>query len=173
MLLGVPESFKDPWRGVTEQISFSPGHLALSFYSGLFSFAGWNYLNFVVEELRDPYKNLPRAIYISLPTVTIIYVLANIAYFAVLTPTQVLESPAVAVSFGDKMLGFMSWIMPVSVAMSTFGGLNGCIFASARLFFVGARAGHLPSFLAMVNVNYFTPIPSLIFLVSVPFTAVG
>lgn len=56
-----------------------------------------NYLNFMTEELRDPYKNLPRAIYISLPLVTIIYVFANMAYCAVLTPQQMIASDAIAV----------------------------------------------------------------------------
>ena len=77
--------------------NFGPGQLALSFYSGLFSYAGWNYLNFVTEELKDPNKNLPRAIYVSLPLVTVIYLLANVAYFAVLTPLEIESSNAVAV----------------------------------------------------------------------------
>lgn len=72
----------------------------------------------MTEELKDPYKyffsffiyilliskliafikrNLPRAIYISLPLVTGIYVLANVAYLAVLTPTEMLSSDAIAV----------------------------------------------------------------------------
>lgn len=51
----------------------------------------------MTEELRDPYKNLPRAIYISLPLVTGIYVLANMAYIAVLSPQQILSSDAIAV----------------------------------------------------------------------------
>ena len=46
---------------------------------------------------QSPNKNLPRAIYISLPLITGIYVLANVAYFAVLTPTELLSSNAVAV----------------------------------------------------------------------------
>lgn len=147
-----------------ENTSTSPGHIALAFYSGLFSYAGWNYLNFVVEELRDPFRNLPRAIYISVPLVTVIYLLANVAYFTVLTPHEMLNSNAVAVTFGDRILGHFSWIMPLSVALSTFGGLNGGIFASSRLFFVGARNGHLPKSLAMINVKYYTPMPSLVFL---------
>lgn len=39
-----------------ENSTTSPGHLALAFYNGLFSYSGWNYLNFVTEELKDPYK---------------------------------------------------------------------------------------------------------------------
>ncbi|XP_065352928.1 large neutral amino acids transporter small subunit 1 [Cloeon dipterum] len=144
--------------------STEPGLIALSFYSGLFSYAGWNYLNFVTEELRDPYKDLPKAIAISLPLVTVVYVLTNVAYFAVLTQNEILASEAVAVTFGSRMLGAMNWVMPFFVACSTFGALNGAIFASARLFFVGARQGHLPAAIALINVDCLTPVPSLIFL---------
>jgi len=90
----------------------------------------------------------------------------NIAYFSVLSPDEILSSDAVAVTFGDKMLGVFSWIMPFAVACSTFGSLNGAIFASSRLFFVGARNGHLPAAISLINVNCLTPVPSLIFLVS-------
>ena len=87
------ENMLNPMSGT----NFSPSKLSLAFYSGLFSYAGWNYLNFVTEELIDPNKNLPRAIYISLPLVTVTYLLANLAYFAVLNPSEILASNAVAV----------------------------------------------------------------------------
>ncbi|CAH1795818.1 unnamed protein product [Owenia fusiformis] len=141
----------------------NPGSIALAFYSGLFSYSGWYSLNFLTEELKNPYRNLPWAIWISLPLVTVIYVLANVAYFTILTPAEILGSDAVAVSFAMKMFGMMAWVMPVFVACSTFGSLNGCIMSVSRLFFVGAREGQLPEALALISLNTYTPIPSLMF----------
>ncbi|XP_018330818.1 Y+L amino acid transporter 2 [Agrilus planipennis] len=152
--------FANPMAGTQTD----PGYVALAFYSGLFSYSGWNYLNFVTEELKDPYRNLPRAICISMPLVTGVYVVTNVAYFAVLSRDEMLTSQAVAVTFADKMLGAFSFIMPFFVACSTFGSLNGAIFASSRLFFVGARQGHLPKAIALIDIKRLTPVPSLVFL---------
>lgn len=138
--------------------------LASAFYSGLYSYAGWNALNFVTEEIKKPVKNMPRAIIISITLITIIYVLANLAYFAVLSHDQIISSDAIAVTFGKKTLGIFSFLMPLSVALSTTSGLNALIFSSSRILFVGARQGQLFSLLNMISVNNLTPVPSLLFI---------
>ncbi|VVD01705.1 unnamed protein product [Leptidea sinapis] len=151
-------------QNMMEGSNTGPGQIAIAFYSGMFSYSGWNYLNFVTEELKDPYKNLPKAICISMPVVTLVYALTNVAYFAVLTNDEIRASIVVAVTFSEKILGVVSWIMPLFVALCTFGSLNGAIYTSSRLFFVGARNGHLPLAISLIDIRRMTPVPSLIFM---------
>lgn len=152
------------FQNAFENSETSPGRIALGFYSGIYSFAGWNYLNFMTEELKDPFKNLPRAIYISLPVVTVLYISANIAYLAVMTPEQMINSDAIAVTFAERMMGKAQFLMPLLVAVSALGSLSCHIMTSSRLCFVGARQGHFPDFLSLVSVDNFLPKPSLVFL---------
>ncbi|KAK9870588.1 hypothetical protein WA026_008151 [Henosepilachna vigintioctopunctata] len=158
LIMGNTHNYDKAFRG-----NFDLTDIALGFYSGLFAFGGWNFLNFVTEELQDPYRNLPRAIWIALPMVTSVYVLANVAYFAVLSGIEMESSPAVAVAFGAKMFGSFNSLVPVFVALSTFGGVNGILFTSSRLFLTGSQEGHLPEFFSYIHAERMTPVPSLIF----------
>ncbi|XP_022081513.1 Y+L amino acid transporter 2-like [Acanthaster planci] len=153
---GETGSFENSFKGTTY------AGLGNALYSGLFSYAGWYNLNYIVEELKNPYKNLPRAIYITMSIVTVFYVFANVAYFTAMSPQELLASEAVAVTFGLKLLGVVAWCMPIFVAMSTFGSNNGSVLAISRTFFVGARDRQLPTFLAMIDIKRKTPMPALL-----------
>nr|7CCS_B Chain B, Consensus mutated Anionic Amino Acid Transporter Light Chain, Xc- System [Homo sapiens] len=166
LIKGQTQNFKDAFEGSDPSI----GGLPLAFYSGLYAYVGWDYLNFVTEEVKNPEKNIPLAIVISMPIVTVAYVLTNVAYFTTLSPEELLLSNAVAVTFGERLLGNFSWAVPIFVALSCFGSLNGSLFAMSRLFYVAAREGHLPKILSMIHVRRHTPLPALI--VSGPLTAI-
>ena len=129
--------------------------IALSFYSALFAYNGWNYLNFVIEELKDPHQNLPKAIFISCILVTVCYTLTIISFHSALSPGEVLGAEAVAVTFAEKLYGSWAWVIPVFVALSTFGGVNGILFTSSRLFYAGAEYEQMPQVLSMIQVCNF------------------
>lgn len=157
---GETEYFQDPWEHTETNIPKA----CLAFYSGLFAYNGWNYLNYVIEELQDPVKNCPKAIWISISLVTVVYTFANVAYFTTVSREEVLSGAAVAVMFAKRLYSFMWVIMPIFVSLSTFGGVNGILFTSSRLFYVGGRNGHMPQILSMVQIKRLTPMPACIFM---------
>lgn len=77
-------------------------------------------------------RNLPRSIIIGIPLVTLCYALINVSYLAAMSPTEMIDSEAVAVTFGNRILGSFAWLMPLSVTISTFGSANGTLFAAGR-----------------------------------------
>lgn len=78
------------------------GNVALAFYSGLWAYDGWNNLNYVTEEIINPRRNLPLSIVIAIPLVTVCYVLVNISYLAIMSPSEMMISDAVAVVSREK-----------------------------------------------------------------------
>ncbi|XP_046327586.2 Y+L amino acid transporter 2-like [Haliotis rufescens] len=89
---GHTENFSEPFKTT----NLTPGGVALAFYAGLFAFSGWSCVNTGVEEVCNPYRNIPIAIFGGLAVPTLGYVLANLAYHAVLTNDEILSGIAVA-----------------------------------------------------------------------------
>ncbi|XP_045191562.2 b(0,+)-type amino acid transporter 1-like [Mercenaria mercenaria] len=154
---GGDKELQDGFKGTTD----SPSKIALSFYDAMWAYDGWNTLNYLTEELKDPYRNLPRANIIGVLLVTVVYLFTNISYLAVLGKEGLLASDAVAVDWGKEMLGSAYIIMPIAVLFSTFGAANGFCFSSSRMVYAAAREEHLPEVLSYVHVKRYTPLLSV------------
>ncbi|KAL8579893.1 hypothetical protein ACOMHN_039680 [Nucella lapillus] len=113
-------------------------------------------------EVKVETLNLPLGIFISMVIITCVYITANVAYFAVLTPSDMLLSSAVAVTFSERTIPALSYVVPVLIAVSVAGGINGSVLSMSRLFFTGARYNHLPQVISMITIKNLTPAPSLI-----------
>ncbi|XP_076188293.1 solute carrier family 7 member 13 isoform X2 [Aptenodytes patagonicus] len=136
--------------------------IAEAFFQGLYAYGGWWSLNYMAE-MKNPSRNIPLTVMTAVPAVIVFYLLVNISYLTVLTPKEIVSSVAVAVTWADRVIPSVAWIIPLSVAVSIFGALNSSMFTLGRLSYAGSQSGHLPVLISMLNVHSCTPAPAMIF----------
>lgn len=131
------------------------GAAGATMINSLFSSDAWNNVTFIAGEIKEPKKNIPRSLFLGTLIVTIIYVLANVAYLALL-PMQ--GSPGATTAFENgimfasndrvgaaaagMILGNVSvFVMAALIMVSTFGANSGLILSGGRLFYAMAKDG--------------------------------
>jgi basic amino acid/polyamine antiporter, APA family len=123
----------------------------------LFVFAGLESALVPSGEVRDPARTVPRAVFIGLAIVTVVYVLVQVAAQGVLGNTLAGRTAPLA-DLGEAVMGpFGAGMIGVAVVLSTFGYLSGMILAIPRALFAFARDGFLPGAIAAVHPRFHTP----------------
>ncbi|KAH9926198.1 amino acid permease-domain-containing protein [Fomitopsis serialis] len=136
--------------------STSPSSYALALYSGLWAFDGWDQANYVGGEMKNARKTYPA------PSIPLLFLLANLAYFVVLDKDTVGRSNTVALDFGRALFGPVGGVpFALMVAISCFGALNGSSFTAARLIYVAGREGYLPAMFGRLNKRLGTPVNAM------------
>ncbi len=110
----------------------------------LFSASAWSDVTFIAAEVRDPHRNVPRAMAIGCGAVTGLYVLANVAYLAVLPLSGIQHAPSdrVATAVLEQIIpGYGPVLMAIAIMISTFGCTNGLVLAGARAYYAMAKDG--------------------------------
>lgn len=99
----------------------------------------------------------------------------NVAYMSVLSIPEMVEAPAVAVLFGEKILGPAAFLIPLGVALATFGCALSIQFGVTRLCYVASQDGHMLSSLSYVHVTRLTPSPAVVMqgIITLVFILVG
>ena len=144
--------------------ALSTGFVA-ALVAALWAYDGWNNVGMVASEIKNPRRNLPLALIAGTLMVIATYMLANWAYFRVLSPAEVGSHKLVAAEMMQRVMG-PAGASAVSVAamISIFAALNGSILTGARVPFAAARDGLFFKSAARVHPAYRTPGVSILML---------
>ena len=138
--------------------TITAGNLGLALVSVLWAYDGFGDLSLVGGEVKDPQRNLPRAIIGGTLAIVAIYVLANLAYLYMMPVDAIGRSPLVAADTMMAIFGRPGVVVVSSfVMMSSFGSLNGIMLAAPRIFFAMADDGLLFGAMARVHPRFQTP----------------
>ena len=161
--IGLPKTGGGYYTPAVPEGSFHIAKFGLALVSVLWAFDGWADLSFVSGEVKDPRKNLPKAIILGTLAVIVIYLLANLAYMAVMPVNEIRTSKLVAADVAQRLIGAPGVILvATTVMLSTFGTLNGTLLTSPRVFFAMADDGLFFKKVAAVHPKFGTPYVSIL-----------
>lgn len=157
--------------GITFEPLTSPGlgglPLVSAFFAGLvpamFAYGGWQNLNYVSEEVRDPVRNLPRAILIAVFCVIAVYVSANVAYVHVLSAPGLAATTTPAADLAARLVGETgARVVSLLIVVSTFGFLNLSLLAAPRVYYAMAADGLFFRSLARLSPRFRAPTAAIL-----------
>jgi amino acid transporter len=141
----------------------TPGLFGLALVSVLWAYDGWGDLSFVGGEVKDPERNLPRALVVGTAAIIAIYLLVNAAYLYLLPLDRMARSPLVAADAAQVVLGqFGIGAVSVVVMLATFSTLVGSILTAPRIFFAMADDGLFFRVVAKVHPRHQTPSSAIV-----------
>jgi APA family basic amino acid/polyamine antiporter len=131
--------------------------------AAFWAYEGWLTLSFIGEEIRDPHRNLPRAISFGVLAVIAIYVAVNFTYLYVLPASDMVaihesKNHVAAIAVIDRILGPVGRLLiAILICISTFGCTNTTILLAARLYYKMARNGEFFKAAGRVHPRFHTP----------------
>ena len=142
---------------------------ALVMVSVMFAYEGWQNVTFVAGEIRDPQRNIPRALFVGLTLVILLYAAVNLAFHGVLSMEEVASSKSgVAQEVTTRLLGpAAAGAISLLILFSTIGSLNGVVLANPRMLFAMGRDYPLIGRMARIHPRYGTPSTALLTLFAV------
>jgi APA family basic amino acid/polyamine antiporter len=128
-----------------------------------FAYGGWQTANFLAAEMREPQKNLPRALVLGVVGVIALYVGVSFACLAVLGPAGLAATSTPAFDVMQRALGSRgAAFMAVGIAVSTLGFLSQSVLTYPRVFFAMAADGVFPAGVARVNARTKVPVVAIL-----------
>jgi APA family basic amino acid/polyamine antiporter len=141
--------------------------LLSAFFAGLvptmFSYGGWQNLNYVAEEVKEPQRNLPRAILIGVFCVIAVYISANVAYVHVLGAPALAATRTPAADVAARLVGETgARVISLLIVVSTFGFLNLSLLSAPRVYYAMAADGLFFRSLARLSPRFHAPTAAIL-----------
>jgi basic amino acid/polyamine antiporter, APA family len=136
--------------------------MGLALMPALFSYGGWQNLNFVGGEVRNPSRNMPLAILSGVALVVAVYILSNVVYVKALPLAAIQNSTKLASDAVEAMVGpWGARFVSLAIIISTFGITNVFIMTGPRVYYVMAREGAFLPLAARLHPRFQTPAASI------------
>ena len=165
LLVLVSAAFLSPHSAV-QQASVQPITLAnfgIAMSACLMAYNGWSYVSFVAGEVKDPQRNLLRAVMIGVAAVAVLYLSANAAYLKIMTVSEISASARVGADVATRSMGSVGGtFVAVTVLLSIIGAINGCILTAARIPFAQARDNLFFASFGKVHPRFQTPASAIL-----------
>ena len=134
------------------------GSLVAAMIPVMWTYAGWEQLAHLTEEVRDPARNIPRVFAAGLLLIGALYLCVSLGIHYVLPWTAVVQSQAVGADLFRALFG-QAGVQAISalILLSTIFTANGAVMSGPRSAFALARAGDAPEWLSRVHPRFGTP----------------
>jgi APA family basic amino acid/polyamine antiporter len=139
---------------------------ALVLLSVMWAYNGWHGITPIAEELREPQRNIPLALFGGIGLLILLYVSANFAYHGVLSMDEMAikaNQEHVAEVMVDRLMGPIGLkLMSASVMLSVLGAINSNLLLGPRVSFAMGRDDVFFRPLGRVHVNFRTPAAAIV-----------
>jgi APA family basic amino acid/polyamine antiporter len=155
-ILAPPVRYMGVFPAIESHVSYSGIGYAMA--ACLMAYNGWSYISFVAGEVKNPARNLPRALALSMVIVMALYVGANLAYMKVMPVWVIAASERVGAEMASRVMGpHGGQLLAAIVLLSITGAVNGNILTGARIPFAQARDGLFLSRFGRIHPSFRTP----------------
>ncbi len=128
----------------------------------MFAYGGWQTSNYIASEIREPRKNLPRALLLGVLGVIALYVSVNFIYVEALAPAGLAATGTPASEVMRRALGSHgAWLIAAAIAISTVGFLSSAMLTYPRVYFAMAHDGLFPRRLAQLDGRSRAPVAAI------------
>jgi APA family basic amino acid/polyamine antiporter len=133
--------------------------------AALWAYDGWSNAAMLGADVHQPGRNLPRVLILGTGAVIVVYLLTNLAYFAVLTVSEAGANQTVAAAMMQRAVGPAGGaIVAVAAIVSIFASLNGSLLSGSRVPYAMARGGLFFEAMGHIHPRFGTPAASLALL---------